>query len=248
MYGQKTVSKERDSSERYLPHPQDTLKGKAQTVYRNLAYFTWKRELNRLNESRHYPSTAAVVDVGCGPGFLLGCLESWFPSLETIGIDASEQLLQVARTRCPRARLLKGDAANLCLESESADILFALHIVEHLSRPDSFFLEAMRVLRPGGVLIFATPNLDGLGARIMKKHWRGYSDPTHVQLHGPAFWRGLAIRSGFKVMREGTTGLSGIPPFDKMPFGLIHWIPIFLFGSFPWTLGEAYICRARKPR
>lgn len=230
----------------YLPHPQATLKGKLQTAYRRLAYYTWKRELNRLDDLRHDGSAATIVDVGCGPGFLLSFMEGWFPHFQTIGIDASEELLEVARTRCHRARLLKGDAGNLRIESESADVLFALHIVEHLSHPESFFREANRVLRPGGMLFFATPNLEGLGSRVMKNRWRGYSDPTHIQLHGPAFWRDLTTQSGFNIMREGTTGLSGLPPFDRMPFGLVHWVPTLFVGSFPWTLGEAYICRARK--
>jgi hypothetical protein len=53
-------------------------------------------------------------------------------------------------------------------------------------------------------------------------------------------------RSGFKIERQGTTGLSGLPLLNKMPLALIHWIPSFFFGYFPWNLGEAYICVATR--
>jgi len=54
--------------------------------------------------------------------------------------------------------------------------------------------------------------------------------------------------SGFDIVQHGTTGLSGIPLLDRMPLGLIQWIPVFLFGYFSWRRGEAFICAAiRRP-
>jgi SAM-dependent methyltransferase len=121
-----------------------------------------------------------------------------------------------------------------------------LHVVEHLTAPTEFFSEARRVLRPGGHLVIATPNASGLGARLMKDKWQGFSDPTHIALNAASYWRNLVTDAGFTICREGTTGLTGIPGFNRMPLGLIHWIPTFFFGFYPWELGEAYICVALK--
>jgi ubiquinone/menaquinone biosynthesis C-methylase UbiE len=187
-----------------------------------------------------------IVDVGCGPGILLHCLEAWFPTSEIVGVDSSDQLLELARSHCRKATLMKGDACALPLKDESAEVLFALHVVEHLDRPVGFFAEALRVLVPGGLLVIATPNAEGLGAKLRKDKWSGYKDPTHIALKGSNCWRNLVRSSGFTIIRDGTTGLAGIPWFNKMPLGLIHWVPTFLFGYFPWSLGEAYICTAVK--
>jgi SAM-dependent methyltransferase len=187
------------------------------------------------------------VDIGCGPGFLLACLEKWFPNAELIGVDASDQLLDVAKSRCKAMKALKGDACSLPLADASVDVLFALHVVEHLPRPADFLHEAHRVLRPGGLLVMATPNPEGLGAKIMKQKWSGYSDPTHISLNGPPFWRQVLNGAGFQVTRDGTTGLSGIPVLNRMPIGLIHWVPSFFFGFYRWQLGEAYVCTAQRP-
>jgi ubiquinone/menaquinone biosynthesis C-methylase UbiE len=236
-----------DTACRYLPRPGDTIPGKSEKWFRLLMYEAWIRELRRFCKSQK-TSSFRVIDVGCGPGFLLRSVAGRFPGAELVGIDQSEELLLVAQSRCEKMTALRGDACALPLSSGYADAVFALHVVEHLMHPDGFFAEARRVLRPGGLLIVATPNAQGLGARMMRKRWRGYSDPTHISLHGPSFWEEMISGSGFEIVRQGTTGLSGIPWFDRAPLGLIHWIPIFICGSFPWKLGEAYVSIAiRRP-
>lgn len=230
----------------YMPHPENTARGKFERIFRRLSYDLWRRELKRFGLHRRTGQRSTIVDVGCGPGFLLGCLEEWFPKADVVGVDADDRLLRIAGARCKTVRVLNGDACNLPIGNECADVLFALHVIEHLSSPAKFFAEAHRVLRPGGLLVIATPNAEGLGARLMGDRWRGFSDPTHVALNGSSFWRNLISDSGFTIYRDGTTGLSGIPWLNRMPLGLIHWVPTFIFGLYPWKFGEAYICTSTK--
>lgn len=183
----------------YIPYPEHTFKGKAQGLFRRLSYNLWRRELKSFGLNGRGASKYTILDVGCGPGFLLTCLEAWFPGVGLIGLDANDRLLQIAHDRCKSARLLKGDACNPPLEDQSVDVVFALHVVEHLPVPSEFFAQTRRILRPGGLLIIATPNADGIGARLMKDKWQGFSDPTHIALNTPTFWRGLVKRFGFAV-------------------------------------------------
>ena len=230
-----------------MPHPENTLKGRAQRIFRRLSYDLWRRELKRMGLQKHTRGECTIVDVGCGPGFLLQCLEKWFPKANIVGVDANDQLLEVARVRCNNVQLLNGDACSIPLGDQTADVVFALHVIEHLPAPALFFSEARRVLRPSGRLIIATPNAAGLGARLMKEKWVGFSDPTHIALNNPSFWRRNIVTSGFSISRDGTTGLTGVPWLNRMPLGLLHWVPTFLWGTFPWNLGEAYLCIAIKP-
>lgn len=227
----------------YMPHPEHSLRGRIEKLFRSLAYSIWRREI-RAFMSRGQTRRLRIVDVGCGPGLLLGCLHDWFPGAELTGIDASDELLGILKSRCKAATGLKGDACSLSLPNGSADILFAMHVVEHLQEPGQFLAGAHWALRTGGLIIIATPNARGLGARIMKKSWKGYSDPTHIALHGPSYWSHALEIAGFEIVRDGTTGLSGLPAFNRMPLGLLHWIPSFFFGFYPWKLGEAYVCIA----
>ena len=228
----------------YMPQPEGTFRAKTERIFRRLSYDFWRRELKRVGLGKLPSGECTMVDVGCGPGFLIGCLEAWFPNAHMVGVDANTDLLEIAKDRCKRSRFLKGDACQIPLKDKSADVLFALHVIEHLPNPRDFFCEAQRVLKPNGILAIATPNADGIGSRLMKDKWVGYSDPTHIALNGPRFWRTILSETGFVVARDGTTGLRGVPWFDRMPLGLTHWVPTFFFGFFPWELGEAYICAA----
>jgi len=128
------------------------------------------------------------------------------------------------------------------------DLVIALHLVEHLSQPARFFAEAWRVLRGKGLLVIATPNPAGIGARLMGKCWAGWGDDSHISLNPPAYWRELIRGNGFVILKDGSTGLFGIPIFRKLPMALINWMPLLLFGFFPWEQGEAYVCVASPSR
>lgn len=138
-----------NNANRYMPrHAQNTVRGRAKHLFNQLTYNVWRRELKRFRKTQP-DRQLRIVDIGCGPGFLLGCLRGWFPSVELTGVDQSEDLLRVAEARCPRMIGLKGDATALPLPDGYADVAFALHVVEHLPHPDQFFTEVRRVLRPG---------------------------------------------------------------------------------------------------
>jgi SAM-dependent methyltransferase len=145
---------------RYMPRAEDTILGKAENLFRLLQYRVWRLELMRF-EAKHRTLRFRIVDVGCGPGFLLRCFSRWFEGAELVGVDQSEALLQIAQSRCATMRALKGDACVLPLSTGYADVAFALHVVEHLSEPGLFFAEAHRVVRAGGILVIATPNPEG---------------------------------------------------------------------------------------
>ncbi|NHZ71665.1 MAG: methyltransferase domain-containing protein [Aquificales bacterium] len=101
----------------------------------------------------HLPPDAKVLDLGCGRGGLVEQLEH--PLAQIAGVDPDELSLREHRLALPRAAAMSD---GLPFAADSFDVVFASWLLEHLERPLSTFSQISRVLKPGGVFIFITPN------------------------------------------------------------------------------------------
>jgi ubiquinone/menaquinone biosynthesis C-methylase UbiE len=99
----------------------------------------------------------AVLDLGCGPGNLLGKLIG----ARIVGVDLSESLLSQARRRAAQqahVELLCADAQDLPLAPSSFDRLVCSELLEHVLDPSAVIAEIHRVCRPGARVVFTVPN------------------------------------------------------------------------------------------
>jgi ubiquinone/menaquinone biosynthesis C-methylase UbiE len=215
---------------------------KSKNLYLRLVYDYWRRNLAKYAP---FEQGLSVLECGTGPGYLFSFLQEWFPRTKLYGIDIDCQAILKAKEGNQKAECVLASAQSLPFANQTFDVIITFHMVEHLVKPKEFFQEAQRVLRTGGTLIMATPNPVGIGARLLKQRWTSYI-PEHISLHPPSEWQGMLAANGFSILREGTTGLSGIPIFRKIPLSLVNRGFIFLFGFFPWGHGEAYVCIAKK--
>ena len=99
-----------------------------------------------------------AVDLGCGRGEWLELLSSF--GINATGVDLDEGMLAACRERgydvvCEDAIGYVGG-----LPTESLALVSAFHLVEHIPFDALARLvsEALRVLKPGGILIMETPN------------------------------------------------------------------------------------------
>ena len=102
-----------------------------------------------------------VLDVGCGPGFLLAEMaDEVGASGKVNGIDASAAMIALARNRCARAPaidLREANALALPFADEAFDVVISTQVYEYVADIATALREAARVLRPGGrLLIVAT--------------------------------------------------------------------------------------------
>jgi ubiquinone/menaquinone biosynthesis C-methylase UbiE len=210
----------------------------------SVAYRVWKSKLEqyaRLNADSHFK----LLDVGCGPGYCLRCFERWFPKGEFVGLDLDADLVEHAQKYLQKTKLIRHDGHDLPFDDKYFDVLCSLQVIEHLENPATFFIDAHRVLKSNGFLIIATPNPTGISAKMLGEKWQGYRY-DHISLKTPQQWQAVIQENGFHILEDGTTGLTGFRLLRILPFALINWIPMALFGYFPWYMGESYMAIARK--
>src|SRR5437762_12486254 len=94
----------------------------------------------------------------------LGCGARFHPQWTNLDLTPSGQNVRAYDCRQP-----------LPFEDESFDVVYHSHLIEHLRREDviRFLRECCRVLRPGGILRVAIPDLEGIRSeeRRVGKEW-----------------------------------------------------------------------------
>jgi O-antigen chain-terminating methyltransferase len=146
-----------------------------------------------------YPGGKAF-DVGCGRGEWLELMvEAGFAP---VGVDLDADMLQACRER--GLPVFQGDAIEhlAALDSDSHVLVSAFHVVEHVSfeQVRTIVSEALRVLKPGGLLILETPNPEN----IVVAGCNFYLDPSHRHPIPSELLSFVAEHAGFaRVKRLG---------------------------------------------
>jgi len=101
-----------------------------------------------------------VLDSGCGAGGLCIRLQLYYPRHVTaVELDPVQSRLAVQRLAAlPNVTVVNSDAEQSGLPAASLDVVFSLHVIEHVPNANLYLDEIVRLLRPGGLLLLACPH------------------------------------------------------------------------------------------
>ncbi|MBZ6379491.1 bifunctional 3-demethylubiquinol 3-O-methyltransferase/2-polyprenyl-6-hydroxyphenol methylase [Pacificimonas flava] len=125
--------------------------------------------------ARRWLEGCEVLDVGCGGGILSECLARL--GGEVTAIDAASDSIDVARSHAADQgleidyRLATTDV--LEREDRRYDLVTCMEVVEHVLDVPAFLKSLRALLKPGGLLIFSTPNRTAMsfGVMILGAEW-----------------------------------------------------------------------------
>lgn len=128
------------------------------------------------------PYVECLLDIGCGPGFLLN--EANKRAIYTVGIEPSISLVKYARenfnVRVFRGYLDKDVVKRIKIKF---DAIVISHVIEHIVNPINFLYLVSKLLKRGGVLYIETPNIESWLAFSEKEDFTFLTPPEHVYLY-----------------------------------------------------------------
>lgn len=150
----------RNSTDRTIPPLQDTgervIPEKSTTGFARVNFVRHKAA--HLYAARKLRDAGRVLDVGCGTGYGSAILAS--KGRHVVGIDVSEQAVSRAQASHQRDDLefTVMSATELDFPTASFDAAYSIQVIEHVEDVKRHLSEVVRVLRPGGRFVVATPN------------------------------------------------------------------------------------------
>lgn len=170
----------------------------------------WDDQLFRERILEHLNPGVAALDLGAGAGIVEAMNFKGLAS-RICGVDLDPRVLD--NPMLDEGRI--ADADSIPYTDAVFDVVFSDNVMEHLERPAAVFAEVHRVLRPGGVLLFKTPNKTHYMPTIARltphrfhqfvNRLRGRAEvdtfPTRYRANTAAAVQRLAAQTGFVVER-----------------------------------------------
>lgn len=107
-----------------------------------------------------------ILDVGCGTGALLKRLADK-TDIIGYGIDMEENMIAEAKMKQPQMEFAIASCDKLPFADQSVDAIIACMAYHHFRNKDGFAEEALRVLKPGGILYIADPRFPWLIRKML---------------------------------------------------------------------------------
>ena len=166
-------------------------------TYDTVLYQFWMKRFHKpvLKELKLTPETK-IVDISCGTGELLKKLEG---KAELYGIDISEEMLKVAKTKLDtKVHLQKGDVHKLSFEKDFFDYVITTEAFHHYYDQRKALQEMVRVTKKGGKVIIADINFF-----LKPIHWLFQTfEPGCVKVNSKKMMKALFEQAGLRNVHQ----------------------------------------------
>jgi SAM-dependent methyltransferase len=159
-------------------------------------------ERDKRTKSKEQKFIHKILDVGCGWGVTLECLEE--RGYRVAGLDVARGMLEALER--PGRRLIEADLTQPlpAVGDTGFDAVLALDVIEHLDDDAGALANLAGLLRPGGLMVVSVPALAWLTSEFDRVQ-------GHRRRYGPGRLRSAFDRTGLELERVFWWGCWMVP-------------------------------------
>ncbi len=165
-------------------------------------------EQYKIDLVTRFNANGRLLEIGPAMGAFAYLAKAAGFEVETVEMDADccRFLEHVVGVRS----IQSADARGTLMTLDSYDAIALWHVIEHVPDPWETLNAASDHLRPGGVLVVATPNPAAFQFRVFGRYWAHVDAPRHLQLIPVESLTQWAAASGLRVALQTTTDSGGL--------------------------------------
>lgn len=119
------------------------------------------------------PATGKLLDVGSYCGVFLKIAQQ--QGYDTLGVEPSEWAAKYSRETMGQEAVV-GTLKDVPPEKGNFDVITMWDVMEHLPHPMAEMALVKSRLKPGGIFVFATLNIDNWAPKLLKEQWPWFMD------------------------------------------------------------------------
>ena len=155
----------------------------------------WAKTNKRNYNLFPYQGDGRLLDFGCGNGQYLSYMAKlgW----HVHGMDMSTLAVETCQAKGLQA--VAGIRPDQTYAPEYFDVVTLWHVLEHVPSPTETLQHIHTVLKPGGKLIVAVPNIDSTLSHSLKQYWYFLDVPRHLTHFTPETLNMVLNKSGYRL-------------------------------------------------
>jgi len=235
------------------------------SLYLRKQWYFKRRYHSQLRRIKQHVPSGRLLDIGCNIGLFLNCAKE--AGFEVEGIELNKESAEFGRNHF-KLQIHSTPLEEINFPEQSFDVITMYDVLEHIPDLHKALSTVKRILKPGGVLVVQSPNIESLMASLTVSNWCWLTPPDHLYHFTPQSMKRLITDHGFELLmlrtwepaKDFSTNLAAswheqgyIPRFIR---GLLRdlriiWLPTILFQRIWWQKQQGglieLIATLRKP-
>lgn len=170
-------------------------------IFKNFLLNPVKKAVEFVNIKRK----SKILDAGCGTGNLLKILEDENKDLELYGVDISEEMLKIARSKLKNVKMKLEAAEKLSFKKDYFDYVFSVDAFHHYYENKLVMRNFYRVLKRDGYFVVVDFSFGVFLNKIFNK-----IEPGNSEMHTSLEFKELFKKYKFKDIKQKRLGLFSI--------------------------------------